>query len=173
MRQVKIANPKRNAILAIYPHPKAIGFAIMDSPNSVQKSSCRYITAKARTSEYLKFISSLIKLYTPKYIIIEDEQSRSQHRLEPMQDIFNTIESMITTLDYPILHYSRNDIRKAFGEINKPEIAQKIIEVFPKFKDRLPKQRISTDGAESPAMSQFDALSLCITYFAHNQFKTP
>ncbi len=85
-----------------------------------------------------------------------------------MQYIFRELEAIISQLGHRIAHYSRNNIREHFGSITKREVACNITERFPKYKDRLPRERVSTDGAESPAMSEFDALSLCITHFARN-----
>jgi hypothetical protein len=166
MEAPKIASHKRNAILAIYPHPKAIGYAIMNSPASIQESGCRYITAKDRTPDYLRFIESLIRLNRPITVIIESEQSRNKHRLEYMQYIFRQVEIMEDRLNHSLTHHSRKEIRKCFGEKNKPEIAQAVARKFEDLQHKLPKQRVSTDGAESPSMSEFDALSLCITHFS-------
>ena len=163
MSQTKIAN-KTSTILAFYPQPKALGFALMDSPNSIRLSGYRYISAK-NISSYLKLIESLIKFHKPAFIILEEKKSRNRYRLKPMQSVFNELEKRISNINYPIIHYSRDDISNHFGGITKPEIAQAIAKVFPVYGDRLPRQRSSIDGAESPAICEFDSISLCMTHY--------
>lgn len=164
MGQIKTTPPNEDAVLGIYPHPKAVGFAVMNSPTSIEASGRRFINAKYETLAYLKFITALIKLYKPKYVILEDEESRNKHRLTQMKDMFRQIEITIVQMNHSLIHYSRADIRRRFDDRNKPEIAEKISRIFPSYIDRLPKERVSTDGAESPTMSEFDALSLCLTH---------
>ena len=171
MDQTKITNT-RSVILAIYPHMKTIGYAVMDSPTSVKKSGYRYVSAYDAKS-YLRYIASLVHLYEPDLIILEDEKSRKQFRGAYMQQLFWDIEEVITQLGVTKIHYSRNDIRKRFGKIDKQEIAEYIVTYFTWSDDRIPKPRVSTDGSESPSMSEFDALSLCITHYSHARFKTP
>ncbi len=153
-----------STILAFYPHPKAIGFALMDSPTSIRMSGYRYISAKD-IEPYLKLIESLVKFHKPALVILEEEKSRNRRRLKPMQSMFNDIEKRILKLNFPIVHYSRDDISKHFGGRKKPEIAQEISRLFSEFADRPPKERKSIDGSESPAMTEFDAVSLCMTHY--------
>lgn len=166
MLQTKIANT-RSAILAFYPRPTGIGFAVMDNPTSVRASGFRYINAQELTS-YIEGIRALITYYQPTHIILESETSRRQHRGTKMLRVFEELEREIT---FPILHYSRRDIRRHFGEKDKHEIACMIAEQFPEYIDQIPKRRSSIDGAESPRISEFDALSLGITHFALNESK--
>ncbi len=171
MRQTKITNTK-SVILAIYPHMKTIGYAVMDSPTSVKKSGYRYISAHDK-QPYLGYVAALIKLYDPNLIILEDEKSRKQFRAKYMQQLFWDIEEVITQLSITKIHYSRVDIRNQFGPMDKMEIARQIAEIFPRYINRIPKPRVSTDGPESPKMSEFDALSLCITHYSLARCKAP
>ena len=167
MSQTKITN-KASAILAFYPRPKVLGFALMDSPTSVLESGYRYLSSKDVTS-YVEFVSALVRYYQPALIILESEKSRRQHRGKHMLHTFKKIETMIVQLNHRITHYSRADIRSHFGRIDKHDIARKVAKQFPEYRDRVPKPRASFDGAESPKLSEFDSLSLGITHFAQNK----
>lgn len=166
MLKTKTTNTKSVA-LAFYPHPRAIGFGVMDSPTHIVESGCRYISAK-QNEAYISHIEDTIRLYNPAVIILEEEHSRNQHRLNHMKFIFEKIEQVVHQLGYPILYYSRKEISNVFGGLNKPEIAEALTDTFSDYKSRLPKKRKS-DEAESPRMSEFDALSLVYTHFHHEQ----
>ena len=172
MRNIKTAKQKP-AILVFYPHYKAIGFAVMDSSSSISKSGYRYILAKKEADRYIHFMVSLIKFYNPTLIILEDEQSRNQHRGSDVLSIFKEVERIIGTMRCPIQHYLRKDIVDHFGGDTKEQIAQHISEIFTDYRTRLPKKRATFDGAESPALCEFDAISFGLTHFSQLETKTP
>ena len=166
MEKTKTTTTKSVA-LAFYPHPRAIGFGVMDSPTRIVESGCTYVSSK-NIGTYLIHIANTIHLTNPAVVILEDHDSRKQHRLKSMQQVFLHIEDMVRQLGYPLCHYSRKEITTVFGGLNKPEIAEAIAEKFDDYTHRLPKKR-KFDEAESPRMSEFDALSLVYTHFHHEQ----
>ena len=168
MLKTKTTN-RKSVALGIYPHPKAIGFALMDSPTTIKESGYCYSSAKNKES-YVRHIANMIRLHKPTVIILEHKDSRNQHRLNQMKYIFEEIEKVVHQLDYPLVQYSRKKIRTVFGNANKPEIAEALSEKFTDYKSRLPKKR-QFDSAESTKMCEFDALSLVYTHFHHEQQK--
>lgn len=164
MEKTKTANQK-STVLALYPHHKALGYAVMDIPTDVRSSNYRYLTPK-NPMHYIDYVSNLIERYQPDLILLESEKSRKSNRGTRMQEMFYRIEDVITKLNYPLKHYSRKVITDTFFGLNKPEIADMIIQQFPSYAEKRPQTRAKHDGSESPAWSEFDALSLVITHFA-------
>lgn len=165
MEQTKTAN-HGSTVLALYPHHKALGYAVMDTPTHVRSSNYRYLTPKNQDL-YIDYVKNLIERYQPDLILLESVKSRKSNRGKRMQDMFYRIEEVITEKEFPLKHYSRKIITDTFFGLNKPEIADMIIQQFPSYAEKRPQTRAKHDGSESPAWSEFDALSLVITHFAH------
>lgn len=163
MEQTKTAN-QRSTVLAIYPNHKALGYAVMDMPTHVRSSNYRYITPKNRKL-YIEYVANLIERYQPELILMESLKSRKQNRGKRMQDLFYRIEDVIAEVGCPIQYYSRKIIRDTFLGLDKSEIADIIIQRFPSYAERRPQTRAKPDGSESPAWSEFDALSMILTHF--------
>ena len=163
MAQTKTANTK-STVLALYPNARAIGYAVMDTPVRVKSSNYRYLSPKDPEA-YLEYIAYIIRRFDPQVILIESEVTRNQSRGKRMQKLFYKIEGLIEEMGYPIQHYSRKNIADTFNGLNKPDIADVIIQQFPTYAHKRPPERMSTDGGESPAWSEFDALSMVMTHF--------
>lgn len=166
MSKTKTTDTK-SAALALYPTPKAIGFAVMDTPEYICKSGYCYCLVTERR-RYLRNIISFVLLHKPRVVILEEKMSRDQHRLPVMQSIFDDLETLIVKNNIKIKHYSRAAISSVFEGQNKPEIAESIAIRFPGYIQKLPRKRMD-DETESPKMSEFDALSLALTHFHHTQ----
>lgn len=150
-------------VLAIYPHKRAIGYAVMNSPTSVIMCKCRYMNLRNATSAN-SFISTLIDLYAPDLIVLESEESRKQYRGDRLLEFFSKLEKHIATLDIPIHYVSRKDIRITLSVTDKNEMNDTLVERFPRLADNKPRQRI-WDSGEPESQCAFDALSLaCIWY---------
>ena len=128
-----------SAVVAIYPHAKAIGYALMDSPTSVCISNYRYISV-GNNAACMKYIASIIFLYKPACIVLESNKSRKQHRGTNVQEFFLELEQQLQKMNIPVYHYSREDIRTCFGASCKEEINHAITQQFPEYEDRKPKE---------------------------------
>ncbi|GAB5417019.1 MAG: hypothetical protein Crog4KO_18860 [Crocinitomicaceae bacterium] len=165
MAQTKTAN-KKSTVLALYLNARAVGYAAMDIPAEIKSSNYRYLTPNDPEA-YLEYIAYMIRRFDPKVVLIEPESSRNQSRGKRMRDLFYKIETLIDELEYPIQYYSRRMISDTFNGLNKMEIVDEIIQQFPSYAYKRPPNRANYDGGESPAWSEFDAISMVMTHFLY------
>lgn len=155
---------KEPVVLAIYPHKRALGYAVMNSPTSMITCKHRYVNLRNATSG-TSFIATLVDLYEPDLIVLESKASREQYRGERLLKFFSNLEKHIVTLARPIHHVSRKEIRMTLSVSDKNEMNDALIERFPRLAEHKPRQRAVCDSGEPESQCAFDALSLALTFY--------
>lgn len=167
MKNVKTKTTNEvSVVLALYPHSKGLAYAVMDNPSRVIESKVRFFL-KCSDDKRLQGIQNLLSYYHPDVVILKDESDPINHRQKRTRELIMTIEHEARTRNLSIAKYSREQIREAFdqfGAKTKYEICSKIAEWLPEYEPKVPRER-QVWGSESPAMSEFDSLSLAYTHY--------
>lgn len=154
-------------VLALYPTPRGLGYALMEGPRHLVDWGYAQIRwhRKAKTLQKLR---SLIDLYQPKLLILEDTYHgafRRSHRLKAL--ILSLTESAVHW-GVAVRHYNLDHTLEVFRQRSKQARAKAIAEAFPELKSSIPPKRLAWEK-EHPAMQVFEAATLALTYFYHEE----
>lgn len=150
-------------VLALYPSSNGVGFCVFDTPSNLIDwgySDIRW-NKKVRTLQKLK---SLIDLYQPGVLVLEDTEATSCRRGRRIKTLTRSLTRAAVGWNVPVLHYSAEQVNNAFNAKSKDARASSIIKVLPELNPYLPKKRSLWDSPH-PQMQMFDAVSLALTYF--------
>lgn len=153
----------KKLILSVHPTAKGLGFSVFDSPQNLIDWGYSDIRINKR-ERTLKRLKSLIDLYQPDTIVLEDTRTPSFRRLSRIKKVITAITTTAIKQGIPVYHYSQEQIHQAFGRKNKDDRAKNITEVLPELAPSLPPKRRLWDR-QHPQMQMFDAVALALTYF--------
>lgn len=157
---------KREVVLALYPNAIGFGYALLESPR--EPWDCGVVRIRnVNNQACMKRIQHFVEYYKPVLVVVRKGDARVMFKGTRIEKLIQSIVEFSKSKGIPVKQYSRDDIRMAFedfGLYNKHEIAQKIAEFLPQFKDKLPAKRLSYQ-AEHFQMGLFDVLALGLTYF--------
>ncbi len=157
-------------ILAIDPTTRGFGFAVMEGSDYLIDWGVKEGRDNNKDVHCLNNISELIGRYMPDAIVVEDFNGMGSRRCHRIQNLIKNIIELSQAKNIKTHRYSRSKIREVFalhGAGTKHEIAQAIAGDFTELVPRLPPHR-KCYMSEDCRMSIFDAMSLAITYFFHN-----
>jgi hypothetical protein len=153
----------RQPVLAIHPTRRGLGFCVFDTPENLLDwgySNIRF-NKNARTLGKLK---SLIDLYQPEYLIVEDINVESSKRKPRLKKLITTLTKAAIGFGVAVHHYSPEQIGQVFDSKNKQKRAESIAKVLPELAPYLPPKRRLWES-EHAQMQVFEAVSLALTYF--------
>jgi hypothetical protein len=156
---------KSPSTLALYPNGVGFGYAFfLDQQTPID---CGVIPVKPLSNRKLLMkMKHFMELYEPEVVVLKKPCGIGNSR-KRVRKLIDDVVSVALASAYPVKKYSRKEIRYAFEQFKcetKMDIASKIVQVMPQFKDRLPKLR-KPWMAEGYHMGMFDAISLAMTHF--------
>lgn len=156
-------------VLAVTPTSKGIAFAVFEGPTKPLDWGIKEARVRKNTI-CTKHVRSLINFYQPAVLILEKPTKRSRHmRSGRVTRLIDKIAKHVKDR-LPVIRYSHNQVVwvfEQFGVATKFGIAQRITELLPEFKSKLPPYR-KTGDARDERMEIFYAIALTLTYYYLN-----
>ena len=128
----------------------------------------RFITGQDKNSQCLHLAEILLALYRPTFLVVEDCQGQGSRRHPRIERLIEAIIKLASTKGTRICRFSRSQVREAFDQTTKFEIATAIASRFPFLAPRLPGPR-KIWLPEHYIMSLFDAFSFALTFYHLSQ----
>jgi len=149
-------------IIAIYPNTLGFGYVIINHKGEIQDFGIVPIRP-VNNRKCMERINEMISYHNPQILILEHHShSRKSARIKNL----NKLLYEKWKGDISVYRYTREQVRETFeifGAKNKYEINQKIVEVYPQFKTKLPDKRKPWEP-ENYYQGLFDALALLLSY---------
>ncbi len=149
-------------IIGIHPNTNGFGFVILNEKGEILDYGITTVRPIKNDKCMLK-IKELVGYYNPSIIILEDY--RNSNKSKRVKDLIKRIELNLKST-VKISKYSKEQIKgifEIFGARNKFEISQKIAEMYPEFKSKLPHKR-KPWLPENYYQGLFDAMTLVLVY---------
>jgi Holliday junction resolvasome RuvABC endonuclease subunit len=149
-------------LIAVYPNTTGFGFVILNEKGEILDYGITAIRP-AKNEKCIKKIKEVVEYYQPSILILEDYENsvKSARVKELIKQIYNCVNEGVK-----IFEYTRDQVKdtfELFGARNKYEISQKISEIYPELKTKLPNKRKSWEP-ENYYQGVFDALALFFTH---------
>jgi hypothetical protein len=159
-----------NLVLAIYPNFRGFGYAFLES--ATEPKDCGIVTIRPISNQTcLTRIKQFVDYYQPTLIILQDFDGKHSWKSKRVKRLVDSIIAFCHTNTISVKRYSREQIRFVFSEFkakSKYEIAKKIVEWLPQFKNKMPEVR-KPWMCEDYNMGVFDAMALALTHFYMNE----
>jgi len=149
-------------LIAIHPNATGFGYVILNEKGEILDSGITTIRP-AKNDKCIEKINEVVCYYQPSILILEDYENsiKSDRVKELIKRICNCV-----TAGIKIFKYSRDQVKdtfELFGARNKYEISQKISEIYPELKTKLPNKRRPWEP-ENYYQGLFDAMALVFTH---------
>ena len=151
-------------VLAIDPHRKGFGYAIVEAPDELIDWGNKEVTGGKNWSTLLQ-IHELIEEYQPSLLLVED--TADSHRCERIRELIDRIVVQAVSEGVRTCKISQTMVRKAFATVGcatKEEIARTLARYRSELARSLPASR-KPWTSEDPRMSIFDSVAMTFTYF--------
>jgi len=159
-------NTNNKIVLALYPNFRGFGYAFLEKPT--EPRDCGIVTIRPiNNKKCLLRIKQFIEYYHPTLIVLQDFKGKHSWKSNRVKKLIDSILGFCQTNNIKVKRYSREQIRFVFSEFqakSKYEIAKKIVEWLPQFKNKMPEVH-KPWMCEDYNMGVFDAVALAITYF--------
>lgn len=149
-------------MVAFSPSRRGLGYCVFDTPRTPVDWGCGDYR-EDKMAQTLKKVGSLLKLYQPKIIVLENPDDTA-NRADHIKDLITAITEVALKEDVAVRHYSSEEVRQVFPVANKGKRARDIVKVLPELRADLPPKRQAWNP-QHPRMQVFDAVSLILTYF--------
>ena len=159
-------------VLAVYPSPWGLGFAVFSGPWLPLDWGVKFIVGDKKPQSLLK-ARELIDDYRPDVLVVEDYRAKGSKRGNRAREIIAGIEQLAAKRRIKTRRYSRAMRRECFSQFDawtKHEIAEAIGESLPEFKTFVPPVR-KIWLPEHYNMNIMDAVALVFTFFYFNEMK--
>jgi hypothetical protein len=153
-------------MLAVYPNTNGFGYVILSDKGEILDYGITAVRP-IKNEKCIERIMVLVRYFKPKILIMEDYEGsiKSKRVQELTKKICEELNENLV-----IFKFTREQVRdtfELFGARNKYEISQKISEVYPQFKAKLPDKRKPWEP-ENYYQGLFDAMALVLTYMYLN-----
>lgn len=161
------SNKKTNlTILALYPTAYGVGYALFYTPKTLVDFGLGHIRP-VNSKKSLERIQKYLSYYEPDIVLLRGFEKREEKLYKRTQKLIQAISGESENLGLKVHHYTRSEIKEVFaqfGRNSKYQIAQKIIEWYPKTKQyEFPKRKRWM--AENHFAGVFDAISLGVVHY--------
>ncbi len=162
---------KSTRVVVIQPSTRAVGFAVMEGSTRPIDWGLKFVTVRDRKTRCLQLTETLLELYQPSVLVVEDCQGRGSRRHPRIENLIEAMVKMASTKGTRICRISRSQVREAFDQakaLNKHQIATLVARRFRFLEPKLPGPR-KIWLPEHYIMSLFDAFSFALTFYHLNQ----
>lgn len=152
-------------VLALYPNPRGIGYALFNSPKELVDFGIGYIRPTCNTKA-MKRVKKYLEYYMPDIVIVRDVKG-SADRFKRTQKLIANICNESRAQELQVHSYSREQIKEVFSQFNcstKYEVATTIANWFPELKSFTAPKRKPWE-AEHHYTGVFDAISIAIVHY--------
>ena len=159
-------------ILAIDRFVSGLGFVVLEGPESLISWGLKSI-AREKPVAPLRIVDSLIELYDPNMIIVEDCRMKGCRLGEQAKDLIEEVAVLASARRIKCQRCARQSADKVFSRHQahgKQQIAVELAEWFPELARHLPRPR-KPSVSEDPRMSIFDALALAVVHYEKRRFR--
>lgn len=149
--------------LAVYPQSRALAFVVLDSPCTLAHWG-RYATRVDKARRALRAIKSLIRIFRPASLVLEDVNDPDSRRCKRVHQLLRRASAKAASSELHVEHVTRAQVSCAFrgrDVANKDDRAALLAQFFPKLLDRVPPRR-ELWMSEGENMGIFDALALLV-----------
>lgn len=150
-------------VLSLDPASRGLGFTIFDAPQSLLDWGYSDIRFNKK-HRILNKVRSLIDLYNPDLIVLEDAHVKSARRSQRIRNLLRDITELALKNDIPVRHYSVRRMHDIFSVKNKAALSQQIAEFLPELSPYTPPLR-KPWMTQNPHHHLFTAASLALTYY--------
>jgi ribosomal protein L7Ae-like RNA K-turn-binding protein len=157
---VKISESR---VLALDIIPKGIAFAVLEGPHRLYDSGVAYVSVPSK-HEYVEKTESLLLRYFPDVLIVEDTEAAGFQKGPRADRVIKRLELLALAKSVPVVKVSRKEVLSVFKTKNKHETAEKVVQMFPSLKRRLPDPRRSWQS-ETERINIFDAAAFALTAY--------
>ncbi len=162
---------KTNVVFAIYPNSSGFGFVTMENERKLIGYGTVRIKPIISNRKAMKQAQKLIDYYKPTIVIMPDAEAKSSRIGKRTRKLILKIIAYADSEKLPVELCSRDQIRDVFeihGAVTKYEIAKFLLAEFKELEPKRPRER-KLWTSEDRNMAIFDALSLALTWFYHNE----
>ena len=149
-------------LIAVYPNTTGFGYVILNEKAEILDFGIITIRP-AKNEKCIEKIKEVVGYFQPSILILENYENSVKS--ERIKELIKQIYSCVTE-GIKIFEYSREQVKdtfEIFGARNKFEISQKISEIYPELKTKLPNKRKPWEP-ENYYQGIFDALALVLTH---------
>lgn len=149
-------------LIAVYPNTTGFGHVILNEKGEILDFGITSIRP-VKNEKCLEKIIEVVTYFQPSILILEDYEKsvKSERVKELIKEISNCVTKGIKVFKYTRVQVK--DTFELFGARNKYEISQKISEIYPELKTKLPNKRKPWEP-ENYYQGLFDAMALVLTY---------
>jgi len=154
-------------VLAIDPTTSGFAYAIFEGPGFLLDWGLTQVRPEQKNALCLERIDALVARYLPDVVVLEAYDGKGSHRRRRVRSLIRSIQRLAVKRGARKRAFSRAEIRKAFGSLDKTTkhpIATEIAHRYPQLGWHLPGVRKFYES-EDERMSIFDAAALAVTYF--------
>jgi Holliday junction resolvasome RuvABC endonuclease subunit len=149
--------------MAIDPHSRGFGYAIMEGPLELVDFGTIETRLRKKDERICQQVERLVQVYNPHVVLLPDPKSWKRHG-----------QTTSRLLAFVVQRYSRQprvrmilwkEVEKAFSEArNKHQMARAVVDLLPQLARWLPPPRKPWMG-EDRRVNIFDAVSLALAFF--------
>lgn len=163
-------NNRKELILAIYPNTRGFGYALFEGPAAPVDWGLKTVRPP-KNANSMEQVRILLHIFRPSMVVLEDCAAKGSRRSKRIRRLTGGIARLARHKGIKVMRYSRAGIRECFqpyGAQNKDDIARAIGQLLSEFARYVPPRR-KLWMSEHYRMGLFDAVSLALTYYAHQQ----
>ncbi|ESY52066.1 hypothetical protein X744_22465 [Mesorhizobium sp. LNJC372A00] len=154
-------------VFSIYLNSEGFGWVLFEGPSYPVEWGTVRQQGKAKNARCFQKAVELIERLRPDVIVVEKIVAAFSNRTARVVKLSVILETYLEGLGIPFFRYSREDIRKAFGNLPSPSkdgIAEAISKSIPVLFRFVPPKRKPWKSQDA-RMGLFDAAALALTHF--------
>jgi len=158
-------------ILAIAIRSQRLGYAVLDGSNKLLDWGMVFYRRNGgkQVATTAKRISSLLELYAPSAIVIEQSELQQVRNVAGLRLLSKLLRREAARQSVKYHATKQLDVRKAFRSFDaksKDDVAATLAHMFPEVAYKLPQRRRVWESEHS-IMPMFDAISVGVSYWEH------
>lgn len=149
-------------LIAVYPNTTGFGYVILNEKGEILDYGIT-VVRPIKNDKCMEKIREVVSYFQPSILILEDYENSIKS--DRVKELIKEISNCVTT-DIKSYKYTRVQVKdtfELFGARNKYEISQKISEIYPELKTKLPNKRRPWEP-ENYYQGIFDAMALILTH---------
>jgi Holliday junction resolvasome RuvABC endonuclease subunit len=160
-----------NRILAIAIRSQRLGYAVLDGSNKLLDWGMVFYRRNGgkQVATTAKRISSLLELYAPSMIVVEQSELRQVRNVGGLRLLSKLLRREAARQSVKFHATKQLDVRKAFRSFDaksKDDVAAALARMFPEVAYKLPHRRKVWESEHS-IMPMFDAIAIGVSYWEH------
>ena len=154
-------------VLAVAPSSTGFGYALFEGGDRLIDWGARRVAGN-KNAQCVLHVATLIQLYRPRVILLEDPHARGARRWPRIKTLLDMLQALAKEKRIRCIRYARVRVAGHFNGPKRPtkeRVAREIVRLYPELGPFLPPKRRIWE-TEDPRLAIFVAVSYALVFLA-------